>query len=119
MVTKLGRFLRMLRLDRGELLKDMADKLSITPSYLSSIENGKRNPSYDIVQKISAVYQFDPETHDQLMDAYYQTVQEIPISLNGTTTAQSDLGAVFARRLNELSEADIDAIRTILSKKDR
>ena len=74
---------------------------------------------HDMVQKISAIYQLDPEVHNQLIDAYNQTVQEIRISLSNATTAQSDLGAVFARRLNELSEADIDAVRAILSKKDR
>lgn len=38
MLTALGKELRILRISRGELLKDMACKLSITPAYLSSIE---------------------------------------------------------------------------------
>ena len=52
MLTALGKELRILRISRGELLKDMACKLSITPAYLSSIENGKRVPSKDMVDKI-------------------------------------------------------------------
>ena len=34
MITLLGKELRILRLNRGEFLKDMADKLHITPAYL-------------------------------------------------------------------------------------
>ena len=39
MLTSLGKFLRKLRIDRGEILKDMADKLGVTVSFLSAVEN--------------------------------------------------------------------------------
>ena len=42
MLTALGRFLRKIRIDRNELLKDMADKLEVSASFLSAVENGKR-----------------------------------------------------------------------------
>ena len=42
MLTMLGKFLRKLRIDRNELLKDMAGKLDVTVSFLSSVENGKK-----------------------------------------------------------------------------
>jgi len=41
MITEFGRILRNIRMDCNELLKDMADKLNITSSYLSAIEHGK------------------------------------------------------------------------------
>lgn len=40
MVTAFGKFLRILR----EILKDMAEKLNVTSSFLSAVENGKKNP---------------------------------------------------------------------------
>ena len=61
MLTALGKELRILRISRGELLKDMACKLSITPAYLSSIENGKRVPSKDMVDKIIELYRRSEE----------------------------------------------------------
>ena len=42
MLTALGKFLRKLRIDNGEILKDMADKLGVTASFLSAVENGKK-----------------------------------------------------------------------------
>jgi len=42
MLTRLGRFLKKLRIDNGEILKNMADKFNVTASYLSAVENGKR-----------------------------------------------------------------------------
>jgi transcriptional regulator with XRE-family HTH domain len=42
MLTQLGIFLRKLRLDRGEILKDMAIKLNVSSSFLSAVENGKK-----------------------------------------------------------------------------
>lgn len=44
MATELGKTLRKIRIDRDELLKDMAEKLDMSPSMLSSIENGTRKP---------------------------------------------------------------------------
>ena len=43
MLTALGRFLRKIRIDRNELLKDMADKLEVSASFLSAVENGKKS----------------------------------------------------------------------------
>ncbi|KHF28295.1 Helix-turn-helix domain protein [Anoxybacillus sp. BCO1] len=51
MLTEFGRFCRKLRIDNGELLKHMADKLGVTSSYLSAVENGKRNVPQDWVEK--------------------------------------------------------------------
>lgn len=42
MLTPFGRFLRKLRIDRGEIMKDMAEKLQVTASFLSAVEIGKK-----------------------------------------------------------------------------
>lgn len=115
MLTKLGKFLRILRMDRGELLKQMADNLNIAPSYLSSIENGKREPSRDFVQKIESAYVLSGKEREQLLSAYEQTVEEVTINLNQLSEEQVDLSVVFARRLNELSDNEVDAIKKILA----
>lgn len=44
MATELGKFLKKLRIDKDELMKDMADRMKIASSTLSSIEMGRRNP---------------------------------------------------------------------------
>ena len=42
MLTSIGRFLRKLRIDHGEILKDMADALGVSYAFLSAVENGKK-----------------------------------------------------------------------------
>ena len=42
MITAFGKFLRILRMDNGEILKTMAEKLEVTSSFLSAVENGKK-----------------------------------------------------------------------------
>ena len=45
MITRFGKELRKIRIDHGEILKDMAEKLQVTPSFLSSVEVGKKKCS--------------------------------------------------------------------------
>ena len=43
MLSPFGKFCRKLRLERGELLLDMAKKLQVQSSYLSSVEVGRKS----------------------------------------------------------------------------
>ena len=42
MLTEFGKILRKLRIDRQELLRDMAKNLEVSSAYLSAVETGKR-----------------------------------------------------------------------------
>lgn len=118
MLTALGKELRFLRISRGELLKDMACKLSITPAYLSSIENGKRVPSKDMVDKIIELYRLDTDDSENLVKAFYETVDEVQFSLKGKSELNKNLGIVFARKFDELSEKQVSSIIKILNEKE-
>jgi len=43
MLTEFGKICRKIRIDHGELMRHMAFKLDVTASFLSAVENGKRN----------------------------------------------------------------------------
>lgn len=45
MLSELGKALRVIRINRGLLLKDMACIIGVSSSYISSIENRKRRPT--------------------------------------------------------------------------
>lgn len=51
----IGEAMRLIRIVEGVKAKVMADKLDISPSYLSLIENGKKQPSIDIVARFAFV----------------------------------------------------------------
>lgn len=43
MLTEVGKFLRKVRIDHDEILKDMATKLGVSVSFLSVVENERKN----------------------------------------------------------------------------
>ena len=49
----LGQSIKIVRKNKGLKQKDFCDKVGITQSYLSGIENGKKKPSIDVLEKIS------------------------------------------------------------------
>ena len=53
---KLHKFLRSIRLERGEILRDMAKRLGMSPSELSSIELGKKPLPKGFLDKIQSHY---------------------------------------------------------------
>jgi transcriptional regulator with XRE-family HTH domain len=59
MLTPFGRFLRKLRIDRGEIMKDMADKLQVTASFLSAVEVGKKAAPDSWVPSLGRLYDLD------------------------------------------------------------
>ena len=59
MATTYGKVLRRIRIDRDELLKNMAEKLKMTSAHLSSIENGKRQIPNNMTRSIVDIYELD------------------------------------------------------------
>lgn len=50
---EIGKTLKLIRILRGLKQKELADKLGISPNYLSSVENAKREPSLSFVKLVS------------------------------------------------------------------
>jgi len=82
MLTPFGKFCRKLRIDKGELLKDMADKLGVTPSYLSAVERGKRNIPKDWFEKISNIYLLNQSQRDTLFDVIQKSNITLKVDLS-------------------------------------
>ncbi|MGN0489392.1 MAG: helix-turn-helix domain-containing protein [Ruminococcus sp.] len=114
MLTQLGKELRILRIENAELLKDMALKLDLSPAYLSSIENGKRVPTEKFIQQLLSTYDLEKSVVDRIMTAYYDTIDEIKIDIKTEKAEQKELGLVFARKFNLLSDEQIEDIKKIL-----
>ncbi len=115
MLSELGKFLRKFRIDNGLLLKNMADTLGISPAYLSSIENSKRKPTDDLIAKIKYNYHLTPQKEQELQDAYCKTIKAINIDTSLANANQREIGLVFARKINGLSDEQIAMIQKILS----
>ena len=54
--------LRLLRVFNDYKAVDLAKELNISNSYLSELENGKKTPSLDIINKYSIFFKLKPST---------------------------------------------------------
>lgn len=68
MTTDFGKFCRKLRIDHEERLKDMADKLGVTSSYLSAIEKGSRRIPSDWAEQLAIHYKLTSQQLAVLTD---------------------------------------------------
>lgn len=118
-MTPFGLFMRKLRLDKGLLLKDLADQLDVTSAYLSALEHGKKGvPSNSLVELIEERLSLSATEKVALR----QAVKESPTSLQipaRVSPRAYQTAAAFARRLPSLSDQDLQAINRYLEDKDK
>lgn len=116
MFTELGRFLRKLRIDNDEILRDMAEKIGVTSSYLSAIECGKRNIPSDFIEKISSLYSLDANQKSEFEAARDLTIKDISINLTDASCQKRDLALQFARTFDDMDEQTTQALLDFLNK---
>lgn len=118
MLTNFGKALRKIRIDRDELLRDMAVALGVSSAYLSAVETGKRRIPDDWVDKISLHYHLSPNEHAELLEAAEESAQEVRISLQDVSDAKRGAVLTFARTLDHLSDEELKKImQTMRSKR--
>ena len=116
MVTKLGIFLRKLRLDNNEIMKDMAEKLGVSPSFLSAVENGKKKMPDSWLDSIINLYDLDQEKQNELMISIEESRTKVEIPLDEFSGSKKRLLLSFARELNGMDECDLEIIKNLLKK---
>jgi transcriptional regulator with XRE-family HTH domain len=114
MLTELGKFLRKLRIDHGELLKDMADTLKVSAAFLSSVETGKKNPPSGWYDAIVRAYQLDGSLYETFCDAWANSKDQIIIPLNGLHRDQRRVIHTFARQFENMDEDSAKRMKEIL-----
>ena len=116
MLTKFGKMLRTIRLERDELLRDMADKLGVTVAYLSAVENGKRKVPDEWISRIGDLYGLSDAETAKLQKLAYEERSDLKLDLGGATPGQRELAYSFARRFQNLDSQDIQEIQKFLNK---
>lgn len=116
MATLFGKEIRKLRIDESTTLRQMADAIEISPSYLSSIETGKRKLTVEVLEKIIGFFHLNREKEDTLRDLANKTSESISIDLSGLSQNRSESAAIFARKLNTMTDDEIDEILRVLKK---
>lgn len=117
MLTAFGRFLRKLRIDRQELLKDMSAKLNVSSAYLSAVETGKRKIPASWVSIISNLYHLSKDEQADLQDAYELSAQEVRINLVNASDYKREAAISFAKALDGLDDKALKKIMDTMKKK--
>ncbi|MDH6269331.1 transcriptional regulator with XRE-family HTH domain [Rhizobium sp. SG_E_25_P2] len=95
-MTPFGEAVRRLRRQRGVSQKQMAAALSVTPAYLSALENGHRGrPSFDFLQRVAGYFNI---IWDEADDLFRLAAQSHPRVVVDTTGLPAEYTA-FANRL--------------------
>ncbi|WP_431811379.1 helix-turn-helix domain-containing protein [Lysinibacillus sp. FW12] len=116
MLNSFGKFCRKLRIDKGELLKDMATKLGVTSSYLSAVENGKRNVPHNWIEKISEIYLLNSSEINELERSFDESKKVVQIDFSGYSSEEKNDLLALAREFKGLDEDDREKIKDILLK---
>ena len=119
MLTSIGRFLKKLRVDRSEILKNMAEKLDVTVSFLSAVENGKKHMPSAWNEKICTLYNLTEQQKQEFTTAIAETEDAIEMNLVSANITQRELAVSFARKFNNIDDLQAEAIRKILMRREK
>lgn len=112
-----GKFLRKLRVDNNENMKDMAEKLNVSVSYLSAVELGKREIPAIWNETIIREYKLDKTSSTDLQNAFESSINELRINLNELDIFERNIVASFARKVTLFNIDDFKEFEAILRKK--
>ncbi|MCL2665187.1 MAG: helix-turn-helix domain-containing protein [Defluviitaleaceae bacterium] len=116
MLTEFGKTLRKMRIDCGEIIKNMANKLGCTASYLSAVETGKRSIPDGWVDKIISIYNLDCDTGDKLRASAMAEAKTLKIDINNLFGSKREAAILFAREFSDVDDSIAEKIRELLSK---
>ena len=119
-MTPFGEKLRELREARGVQLKDMADALGVTPTYLSALEHGRRSkPNWSFVQRVIHYFNIIWDEADELQRIADLSDPKAVIDTSGLSPKATKLANRLSRQIGDLSDADLDRLLAILEKPDQ
>lgn len=116
--TKFGEFVRILRIGRHEVMGDMAKRLGVKSSFLSAVENGKKNVPEDWVEKLAACYELSLDMKRDLERAISESKTQYKLSVMDKGVVQRKAAAVFAREFENMDDETANKVLELLSKKE-
>lgn len=116
MIGEFGKILRKIRIDAGELMLHMAEKLDVSAAYLSAVETLKRPVPKGWTEKIRDFYSLSDEDYVQLCNARDRDAQEIVVGLYGVKGSKQQLALSFARDFSSLHNDTVEEMLKILKE---
>ena len=116
-MNSLGKFLKALRVEHGEVLFDMAKRLQVSSAFLSSVENGRRSAPPTWLATISREYNLTTEEYQELNDAISESVKQVRMNIGNSSERKKRCALAFARAFDDLTDEDIRKLTELLEKR--
>lgn len=117
-VTAFGKILRKMRIDCSEVLGVMAQRLKVSPAYLSSIENGGREIPDDFITKIVTEYGLSEEQKNELEEAKAKVKGAVNVDFTDQKTEADyvETAVMFAKDFSRLSVEQVNELKELLKR---
>ena len=117
-VTAFGKILRKMRIDCSEVLGVMAKKLTVSPAYLSSIENGGREIPDGFIEKVVAVYGLSEEKKNELEEAKAKVKGVVDVKFTGQKSEANyvETAVMFAKDFSRLTAEQVNQLKELLKR---
>lgn len=119
-VKDLRLFMRRLRLENGELtLQQMAEMLNVSQSYLSQIENGRRDMSQNFISTLTNVFELDNEQSGKIITYSKNLKKQISIPLQELSDVKKKTTLAYVDAMENLDDAEFQKIYEMIRNKKR
>ena len=118
-ISEYGELLKHLRINKHEMLKNMAGKLGLNSSYLSAIESGNRDIPPDLTDKICTEYGLDEGQRKELKEAELNTdrkLVQIDMKKINENRLAKEVVLNFAGKAESLTDEQLLEIKAILNR---
>lgn len=117
MLTSVGRFLRKLRIDKGEILLDMANKLGVTSAFLSSVENGRKKMPNAWLSKLETLYDLSQAQMLELQEAVIDSNETVELNIQSASSSTRQFAVSFARQFDSIDDDTAIKLLNILNNR--
>ena len=114
-MTPFGARLRQLREDRGIRLKDMAEELGVSATYLSALEHGRRSkPNWSFIQRVIHYFNIIWDEADELSALARLSNPRVTVDTAGMAPERTALANRLAQSIGRLAPETVAALHAVL-----
>lgn len=115
MLTNFGKEVRILRINRGLNLKDMASQFGSASSYISNIETGRVNIPSTYIEKLTKILNLDDEEVKKLTELKRQEdLERWEAGFEGLSEERKDILLRVNRKITSLNSEQLEKIQKVL-----
>lgn len=118
-ITALGKFIRKIRIDNGEYITDMAERLGVSPQYISLVELGKRKLNTVLKNKFIKEYKLNNEQKLELERIMIMESKKINIDIEGLDIDDVNFLLLLSYKMKNMEKHDKNKFKNIINNIER